>query len=264
MPTAATIYSALQSAADHPGLARGLPPRGLLSAHETAVYHALAHAKRRRDWLLGRATAKELLHRGAGSPDYASLSILAAADGAPEAWLERDGEMRRRPGAISISHAQGVAFCAAATAVENLGADIELIAPRVPGFARAYFSAEEQAWLEAAPAAQGALLTTAVWSAKEAALKALRAGLRLDTRTLTCTLTPCVVPPQAWQPLAIRWQPVDGAAPHVLQGWWRVWENFVLALAVNPRGETTVFPAPPARLGSGRAAQTNEFAALAA
>lgn len=261
MPAVATIYSGLQSAAGQPGLARGLPPRGLLSAREAAVFHSLAHAKRRQDWLLGRSTAKKLLRNSSGPYSLTDLSILAAADGAPEVWLEESGEMCRRPGAISISHSRGVAFCAAATAVENLGADIELIVPRAAGFARAYFSAEEQAWLAAAPAAQKTLLATAVWSAKEAALKALRAGLRLDTRSLTCTPAPFEAPPQSWQPLTIRLHPVEGSPSRPLQGWWRVWRNFVLTLAVPVGEQAALFPAPPAMLGS---AQIDELAALAA
>ena len=261
---AAQIEWLLQSTTDHPGLVRGLAPRALLGTRETAVYRALTHDKRRRDWLLGRWTAKHLL-RDAGEPAaLAGLAILAAADGAPEVWLEDGDELRPLPRALSISHAQGVAFCATLEGSATLGADIETIAARPASFPAAYFSPEEQALLAAAPAGQQDLLTTAIWSAKEAALKALRAGLRLDTRSVSCNLAVGPAAPQTWQAFPIVWRHMGGAPVVRLQGWWRMWQGFVLALATTGIGETAVASHPTRGTAYRCADEATNLAALAA
>lgn len=244
---AAQIEWLLQSTADHPGLARGLAPRALLSQRETAVYHTLTQEKRRRDWLLGRWTAKQLLCDIADTTMLGSLAILAAADGAPEVWFDDDSNLRPLPLALSISHAHGVALCATAAGKAAIGADLERIATRPASFAAAYFSPTEQALLAAAPAGQQDLLSTAIWSAKEAALKALRAGLRLDTRSVSCDLALGPAEPQTWQAFPVVWQPTGGTAAVRLQGWWRVWQGFVLALAATGVGDRAVAPYPTRR-----------------
>ena len=225
----------IQDGAGHPGLARGIAPRNLLSARETAVYQSLAVAKRRRDWLLGRWTAKQLLatmSAAEGRPFAAqAFSILAAEDGAPQVWTEWRGQLLPVQTALSISHAHGVAFCAAHKGSGwSLGVDIERIEPRHAQFAQTYFTAAEMHRLNQSQPEQVDCLLTAIWSAKEAALKALRLGLRADTREVQVNIRSFRCEPQEWSAFTIEWRP--GAV--ALQGWWRFWRGFVLAMAVRP------------------------------
>ena len=232
----------IQRAADDPMVAAGVPPRELLSASETTVFNNLHSAKRRKDWLLGRWTAKRVVQAaavksGAGRPADREISILAAKDGAPDVWLGEEGRLSRADFNISISHSGDIALCAAVTpAAHQLGADIELIEPRSPRFVEDFFTAEEQESVIQAPADSGDCLITAIWSGKEAALKAVRQGLRLDTRTVNCSfptsLQSCAYGQESvdWIPFAIQWHYNTGYPQ--LNGWWRLWQGFILTLSL--------------------------------
>ena len=77
------------------------------------------------------------------------------------------------------------------------------------------------------------ILTTAIWSGKEAVLKALREGLRIDTRRITCQFDAFTAPPQDWTPFAVIAD--EGLAvqfPGSWSGWWRAEDRFVLTMAV--------------------------------
>ncbi len=236
MSAAHTIAWLTQTVADHPCLDQGQPPPHLLSDYETAVLRTLNHPKRRHDWLLGRCTAKKLLQTLAGTSWQAQdLSVLAAADGAPQLWRSTPSGLLPLDVSLTISHAQDVAFCALLSAAGwSVGADIECAAPRHPHFAAAYFSAGEQALLRETPQDQQDFLLTAIWSAKESALKALRAGLRLDTRRISCAIPPTAVLPSEWAAFPIHVLAASGATSAILYGWWRVWNGFTLTLAVAP------------------------------
>jgi phosphopantetheinyl transferase (holo-ACP synthase) len=75
---------------------------------------------------------------------------------------------------------------------------------------------------------------TAVWSAKEAVLKALHLGLTVDTRSVACMIEPLGERPLTWTPFTIHCDNTKLAqtAP-ALTGWWRTYENFVLTLVVK-------------------------------
>ena len=62
-----------------------------------------------------------------------------------------------------------------------LGCDLEVIEPHSDAFITDFFTAEEQALITKASAEDRFLVATLLWSAKESALKALHAGLRLGT-----------------------------------------------------------------------------------
>jgi 4'-phosphopantetheinyl transferase len=177
-------YWDLRSAAEHPALAGGEPPPGLLSEAERRMLATLHAPKRRRDWLLGRYVAKALvrswLARTGRDVPAALLTVAADADGAPQVFLAGDGSL---PLTISISHRGPWALCALAPAAgAYLGADLELCEPRSAAFVADFFTQEEAALVDAVAATARARVVTEVWSAKEAALKALRLGLRADTR----------------------------------------------------------------------------------
>jgi 4'-phosphopantetheinyl transferase len=167
------------SGADEPDLAD-------LAPAELAVLEGLRVPKRRADWLLGRAAVKRLCcaHLAAAGHRLApvELRVGSAADGAPEV-RGPDGELL--PLTVSLSHSGGVAVAALWPAPgAPLGIDVELCEERASGFAEDFFTSAEVEVVRAAGPARAARVTTEVWSLKEAALKALRVGLRADTRSV--------------------------------------------------------------------------------
>jgi 4'-phosphopantetheinyl transferase len=109
-----------------------------------------------------------------------------------------------------------------------------LIQPRITDFAGDYFTAAEQVLVERCAEAWRPALVTAIWSAKEAVLKALRAGLRQDTRSVSCLIEPIDFSPDDWTPFVIQWdeRSLEQPLPQ-LTGWWQVQNDFVLALALS-------------------------------
>lgn len=82
------IHWLLQSLDDCPEILRGDATPAWLSATEQQRLHSFKVEKRRRDWLLGRWTAKNLVQRYLAqttgeSPALDTIFIGADADGAP-------------------------------------------------------------------------------------------------------------------------------------------------------------------------------------
>ncbi|MFZ1769978.1 MAG: hypothetical protein WAU00_12315, partial [Caldilinea sp.] len=180
------IHWLIQSFDDCPDILRGDVTPAWLGAAEQARTFKIE--KRRRDWLLGRWTAKHLVQRYLAqttreTPDLATILIGADADGAPYASCELRGargeEEGRLPLSLSISHSHGTAFCGLVemgrvgdyeigdwrgtpdlqSPISNLpisqslnfpslGCDIEFIEPREANFVRNFFAAEEMAAVE--------------------------------------------------------------------------------------------------------------------
>lgn len=207
------IYWLEQSDADVPASS------DWLSANEAIRLGAMRFAKRRADWRLGRWTAKHALaaclHLPVDDASLASLEIRAAASGAPEAFLDGQGACV----AISLSHRDGTALCSVGSACDEFGCDLEKIEARSDAFIADYFTAHEHDLITRTPDAQRPLLLALLWSAKESALKALRVGLRVDTRSLSVAPREAGVLPatRAWRPLRI----LDTGARR-FWGWWRV------------------------------------------
>ncbi len=176
------VYWLEQTEADVP------PQNDWLGAGEIARLNALRFPKRRADWRLGRWTAKRAVSIYRNAPTdpraFACIEVRPAASGAPEIFLDRE------PAAvvISLSHRNGVAMCAVAPPETELGCDLETIEPRSDAFITDYFTSDEQSFVAQAPATERFRLLALLWSAKESALKALREGLRLDTRSVTVRL----------------------------------------------------------------------------
>lgn len=221
----------LATAADVP------PGDTWLVERERVVLAGLRVAKRRDDWRLGRWTAKCAVAYAVGlraatisrhefSFDLVRLEIRAPSGGAPEALL--DG--RPAPVAISISHAAGRGLCAVAPANIVVGCDVERIEPRSAAFVADYFDSRERALVEDAPDADRPRLATLLWSAKESALKALGAGLRLDTRSVAVRAE---VDPHrpAWRALAAH----HHDSGHGFVGWWREVDGLILTVLAWPR-----------------------------
>jgi 4'-phosphopantetheinyl transferase len=153
----------------------------------------------------------------AGLLGPAPAEVRAAVDGAPEVWVGG----RRAPLAISISHRGGLGACVAAAAGRALGCDLELVEAHSPALARDFFTPAELAMVERAGPAGRDLVVALIWSAKESALKALREGLRLDTRDVEVRVpleAGALLPGgggSGWRPLRV----VHGARS--FDGWWR-------------------------------------------
>jgi 4'-phosphopantetheinyl transferase len=216
----ATIHWLTQTSLD--------PPVGeeWLTAGEQATLARLHVAKRRSDWLLGRWTAKRALAACLGCVSrLARLEIRAAESGAPEGFLDA----RAVPLTLSLSHAAGRGLCAIAAAGVALGCDLERIESRDRAFVADYFTDDEQRSIAAAPASDRACIVTLLWSAKESALKALREGLRLDTRSVAVTVVgECAF--NGWHPLSGH----HGDSGRLFGGWWRRDGGCVLTIVADP------------------------------
>ncbi len=194
-----------------------------LSERERAIAARMYFEKRRQDWKLGRWCAKQAVIRSLKLPAEAAfrVEIMAASDGAPEAFLED----RLSTVSISISHSAGVAFCAVAEAGVSLGCDLEEIGPRETNFAADYFTRDEVGAVEKAAPADRDRLITLIWSAKESVLKALRQGLRRDTRSVQVNLPEDRR--EDWSPLSA----VDFETSKLFHCWWRARENRIHTIA---------------------------------
>jgi 4'-phosphopantetheinyl transferase len=159
-----------------------------LSSAELSRVSVLHVPKRRADWVLGRWTAKSAVisYLGLSSRlrDFAAVEIRASTSGAPEVFWHGNAI----PVSVSLTHRQGIAACAIGPGDASFGCDLELVEDRDPVFVADYFSAEEQHFVQRVPAPYQCRTVTLIWSAKESALKALRTGLRLDTRSVAVRL----------------------------------------------------------------------------
>jgi 4'-phosphopantetheinyl transferase len=221
-------------ASEHPSLAQGQAPPGLLSPREEAILAGLVLLPRRRKWLLGRLAAKCLVRELLGDAvASAGISVLNRPSGQPFVLLEGQGEW---PTAISLSHRGDAGLAAAPDACGGrIGADLETIVPRDAALIRQFFTACEAAQV----AASGALrdeIVARIWSAKEAVLKLWGLGLRLDTRAVEVSLdvspddgAPCPACPQGFHPVVVTAH-VPGMAGAMCVVWRRV-GDFVLTVA---------------------------------
>ena len=213
-----------------------------LNPKEAIRLGGLRFAKRRADWRLGRWTAKRAIAIYRNLPidlhTLAELEIRAASSGAPEVFLD-DQPLDL---AISLSHSTGIALCTVAPAAATFGCDLETIEPRSAAFVADYFTVTERALIHQSSAEQRPLLLALLWSGKESALKALRLGLRLDTRSMCVGfddhLPRLAANPEGWRPLRVRY-----SGTPMFEGWWRVQDRSVRTIVAN-RPHTPVSARP--------------------
>jgi len=228
------IHWLVQSATEYSDLSRGIAPPGLLHPVEQHRLAELKLSKRRSEWLIGRWTAKHLLQACIDRElnlrlPLNAIGIYNDAHGVPVAMVDCGGRIAEW--AISISHSHDRGFSAALPdASIGLGADIEYIEPREWRFVEDYYTPDEIERVHVAPIEQRATFITAIWSAKEAALKALRLGLTIDTRRVNCAIDPRRYPWQQWLEFRITCTP---GYTETLRGWWRTWDDFILTMAVR-------------------------------
>lgn len=196
-----------------------------LSARERGAAVRLRVARRRRDWRLGRFTAKAAVGALLSvAPER--VEILAASDGAPEAWIDAE----RLPVSVSISHRAGRALAVAAHAPQVIGCDLERVEPRSGAFVREWLAPAEQGLLAAHAAAERDLMANLVWTAKEAGAKVRREGLRLDVRRAVVAPAEASAECDGWHELTVSW--ADRRAPTA--GWWRTERGWVMTIAGEP------------------------------
>jgi 4'-phosphopantetheinyl transferase len=223
-----------------------------LSANEAICLNGMRFAKRRTDWRLGRWTAKRALSVTLDVPAHSQvfrkMEVRAAPSGAPEVLFDN------HPAAvtISLSHRAGVAACAIAMSDVKMGCDLEMIEPRGDAFVADYFTIEEEALIARASAADRPRLLALLWSGKESTLKALREGLRLDTRSVI--VIPCATSfdLNGWNQLRVRYTGGHAAGDRypgdrcrgdqVFHGWWQHADSLVRTVVAAPP------PDPPVRL----------------
>lgn len=218
-----------------------------LSPAEANYLEGLRFPARHASWRLGRWTAKCAvaaylnLHRSL--PALAKIEVRPATSGAPEVLL--DNKLARVT--ISLSHSDGKALCAVALPGIALGCDLEQIEPRGSAFITDYFTPEEQALIAELSVRDRPALLALLWSAKESALKALREGLRLDTRSVIVDPLNVSADANGWSPLQVR-----QTGGQIFHGWWQFADHIVRTIVAEPP------PAPPISLehmvhGSNRA-----------
>lgn len=119
-------------------------------------------------------------------------------------------------------------MCALALSGVDLGCDLEIVEPRSDAFLSDYFTAKEQAMVSRAPTIDRDQILALLWSGKESTLKALRTGLRVDTRCVIVSPHPSIAL-NGWSPLQVRY--TDG---RVFHGWWQRTENILRTLVADP------------------------------
>ena len=196
-----------------------------LGETERRVLARLQVAPRRAAWRLGRWTAKAALAARLGVPPSA-VEVLAAADGAPEAWLGG----ARLPVSLSLSHRGDRSIAVIADAPSVVGCDLELIEPRSGAFVGEWLAVPEQRLISGCDEARQALIANLIWTAKEAAAKVRREGLRLDVRTAAVTFAEGRAEAGGWRPVQVDWG--DGAT--ATAGWWRGEPGWVMTIAAAP------------------------------
>ncbi len=162
--------------------------RRYLSEKEIPRFEGLKTPKRRLEWLAGRIVAKRLIREerfareGAIVP-YGAITILPDDLGAPQVRVAGEAS---EPLRVSISHSAGVAMAFQSLEKnQRPGIDVEQIESRDTSFERDYFSEAELDQVRRA-SNKDALLT-AFWAIKEAYLKGLGIGARIDFRELEVT-----------------------------------------------------------------------------
>ena len=224
-----TVSWLLQTAADLPPHAEWLSPA------ENERLAGLEVLKRRQEWLLGRWTAKRALAayrpETLGRRPLSHLEIRTAADGAPEAVC--DGQAL--PLVLTLSHRSDLAVSAVAETDTALGCDLERLEPRSEGLVADFFTEQERTLVAAAGAEEAELLANLVWSAKESALKAMRVGLRMDTRRVEVEL-PAGKSVEGWRPIGVHHR----ESGQEFAGWWRQIVHCVLTILASPPARVPV------------------------
>ena len=173
-----------------------------LSAEERARMESFGSEKRRREFLLGRATLRSLLGHHLEAPPQ-EIPLYQADDGAPE--------VAGRELQVSLTHSHG--WAAAILARQPVGIDMEYIKPRRENLYRHILHDTEMEMFEALPGGHYERQILC-WTLKEATVKAVRPDKRLSPKDLRidCCIEPTarvhvVDPDSTW---TVSFDRVDG------------------------------------------------------
>jgi 4'-phosphopantetheinyl transferase len=204
-----------------------------LNEDELQQLQSFRFEKRRKDWLLGRWTAKQLIQSVfAKENDLSSeqICIKNETSGAPYSMIK--GE--KLQASLSISHRGNLASTAICTDPNiMIGIDLEEIESKSRGFIEDYFTTTEYDYVFALPQKQQALAASLLWSGREAILKALQTGLRYDTREIAIQC-PSFIMKDEWEALPIIQSPEKQDSTRLF---WRKLENYLITLAVISKNE---------------------------
>ena len=171
--------------------------------------------KRRRDWLLGRWTAKCALaaHLGFGAQSefFRTISILPNDAGAPVPYMP-DGLIDIP---LSISHRDGRALAAISPQADRVGCDLEKAEPRSRSFLQCFLTPAEIEQVDNSVVSDESTTATLIWSAKESVLKVLAVGLRVDARCVSVQIEIAPGAVSSWHQFTAS--VVDGRS---FEGWW--------------------------------------------
>ncbi|QQS00647.1 MAG: 4'-phosphopantetheinyl transferase superfamily protein [Austwickia sp.] len=191
--------------------------------------------KRRTEYCLRRVAGKYAVATRLGldvsRPEaLGRIGVLTAPGGAPYVVVD-DAPCGLE---VSLTDRAGHAVClvgpeGAARSIGGIGVDVEIVEHRSQDFVRDFLTGREQRWLTGqlvgSPDAYAAGANL-VWSAKEAALKVQRVGLRADTRSVDVSVLRGHHA-DGWARLTVDHR--DGAYP----GWWRRDGQFLLTVVTR-------------------------------
>jgi 4'-phosphopantetheinyl transferase len=194
-----------------------------------AEYLRLRIMKRKNDLICSRWAVKQLARKcdpeleRLGLPE---LQVCKEPSGRPYLALS-SGE--RIAGSISLSHSAGSVLAAFSHTTLRMGVDLERVEVREAAFAQDFFTEQELRMVESARAEERDGLITLIWSAKEAVLKAIGTGLRIDTRKIN-------VDPDRTAYYDGRWSVAkahcEAAGADALQLLWRREADFVFCICI--------------------------------
>jgi phosphopantetheinyl transferase len=188
------------------------------------------HPGRHRQWALGRVAAKVLLQRciremGENPRSPLEIRVHRTEDGWPDPL---DAQGKSLPVSLSITHSADRVFCAVCPAAEGtVGADMEWVEPRSDPFLMDYYTKREREDFQSLEDEnQKKCAINILWCVKEAVLKAIHTGLRVDPQQIEVTSLDWSSQ-KAWRTAEVKLQ--NGVVPEVH---WCLAENDTLALAV--------------------------------
>ncbi len=201
---------------------------------EMHILAGFKFVKKRNDWLLGRWTAKNLVwychfHQNVDIK-LTDIQILPAKEGTPIAYYHAV----KLPLVISLSHRENTCLSVLTKGNDKIGCDLEIVENRSQAFIQDYFTTNEQKFMLSFPDISGNVLPNLFWSAKESTLKALRIGLRTDTRNVDVSLEKFTIP-EEWNNFSVRFIPDDLS----FYGKWKVKDKMIFTI-VGDRPDFTL------------------------
>lgn len=211
-----------------------------LAALERERLAQIRFTKRRTEFLLRRTVGKRavaaVLSLGDDPATCGRIGMLNHPSGAP--YVVLDGAVLDLEVSLTdrAGHAVALIRPSGSQARGPVGIDLELVEERTNGFVEDFLTAGEAAWVRAR--GQVAVDANLLWSAKEAALKVLKVGLRADTRTVEVRVDD-TVRADGWAALEV----VQGESGATFPGWWRRDGHFVLTVVTtHPDGPPQALP----------------------